>query len=84
MLCKTGAGKLPVELFQEVTKDMPQPISREEAENYKEELMQERVKFRENSPAVTGMTAQRFRYIMDVQKMTDEDLIKTISREDLV
>ncbi|KAF3181110.1 hypothetical protein TWF788_006611 [Orbilia oligospora] len=61
MLCKTGAGKLPVELFQEVTKDMLPPISREEAENYKEELMHERVKFRENSPAVTGRTAVLFR-----------------------
>ncbi|KAF3311469.1 hypothetical protein TWF173_008290 [Orbilia oligospora] len=61
MLCKTGAGKLPVELFQEITKDMFPPISREEAENYKEELMNERVKFRENSRAVAGLEPKRFR-----------------------
>ncbi|KAF3295500.1 hypothetical protein TWF132_001544 [Orbilia oligospora] len=61
MLCKTGAGKLPVELFQEVMKDMFPPISREEAENYKEELMDERVKFRENSRAMAGMEPERYK-----------------------
>ncbi|KAK6507676.1 hypothetical protein TWF481_006099 [Arthrobotrys musiformis] len=54
MLCKTGAGKLPMELFQIITKDLPPPISREEAEKYKEELMEERTKFRENSRAING------------------------------
>ncbi|KAK6512954.1 hypothetical protein TWF506_009116 [Arthrobotrys conoides] len=57
ILCKTGAGKLPVELFQLVTKDIPPPISREEAEEYKQELMDERTKSRENSRAVTGRMA---------------------------
>ncbi|KAF3165621.1 hypothetical protein TWF225_001154 [Orbilia oligospora] len=58
MLYKTGAGNLPVELFQMVTKNMPPAISREEAERYKTELMEERTKFRKNSGVATRMPAR--------------------------
>ncbi|KAF3109342.1 hypothetical protein TWF594_009155 [Orbilia oligospora] len=60
MLCKTGAGKLPIELFQIVTKDLPPAISLEEAQKYKEELIEERTKFRENSRAVNGQLVELY------------------------
>ncbi|KAK6515808.1 hypothetical protein TWF281_004398 [Arthrobotrys megalospora] len=54
VLRKTGARNLPVELFQMITQDLPPTISREEAEKYMKELMEERTKFTGESLTVNG------------------------------
>ncbi|EGX53209.1 hypothetical protein AOL_s00006g587 [Orbilia oligospora ATCC 24927] len=80
MLCKTGAGKLPLELFQIVTKDLPPAISLEEAQKYKEELTEERTKFRENSRAVNGQLVElcKLQYLLHCPNLTTKAYIKYI------
>ncbi|KAK6525267.1 hypothetical protein TWF694_005413 [Orbilia ellipsospora] len=50
------ADKLPVELFQEIIKDMPPAISKEEALKYYGKLMEERAGWNPTSRAVRGKT----------------------------
>ncbi|KAF3229682.1 hypothetical protein TWF106_000070 [Orbilia oligospora] len=80
MLRKTRAGRLPLELFQMVVKDLPLPISLEEAQKYKEELTEERTKFRENSYAVNGRPVEicKLQYLLHCSNWTTKAYIKCI------
>ncbi|KAK6514727.1 hypothetical protein TWF281_004922 [Arthrobotrys megalospora] len=51
--------KLPIEIFYEIKKHLPPPISKEEALEYYHRLMEERTGFGKNSPAVNGYPDRR-------------------------
>ncbi|KAK6336942.1 hypothetical protein TWF718_009731 [Orbilia javanica] len=70
-LCKTGAGRLPVELFQLIIKDLPPAISRGEAARYKKEMMDERTKSCEDSQAFTNWRAERDMRIQRLLQYSD-------------
>ncbi|KAJ6256441.1 hypothetical protein Dda_8942 [Drechslerella dactyloides] len=55
LLRKGPLGKLPEEVFRLILEQLPPPISREEAEKYREELMAERTGYLEGNELVQGL-----------------------------
>lgn len=63
--------KLPVEIFDEIKKHLPPPISREEALEYYHRLMAERTGFGEYSEVVNGYRDRRCKFLNLSKPPTD-------------